>query len=187
MGIMAIGIVFLMLLSMRLGVEFAEKVADGDLTATIDVDKKDEVGALAVAMRGMVSKLSTIVQDVISASDNVATGSREMSASSEEMSHGASEQAAAAKEASSSMEEMVSNIKQTASASEEMASTSEELAGQAEQLKATIGFFNIGNSGRSVTRSAKSAAAPKAAPAAQVTKTRAEPRFCSLSSAENDL
>jgi methyl-accepting chemotaxis protein len=99
---------------LRKGVAFAEAVAEGDLTQTITLDQKDEVGQLAAAMNNMVDKLKEVVADVKSAADNVASGSQELSSSSEEMSQGASEQAAAAEEASSSMEQMSSNIRQNA-------------------------------------------------------------------------
>ncbi|MDD2558610.1 MAG: methyl-accepting chemotaxis protein [Desulfuromonadaceae bacterium] len=96
------------------GVAFATAVSEGDLTANLDVEQKDEVGQLAAALKGMVAQLQRIVADVRSASDNVAAGSQELSASSEEMSQGATEQAAAAEEASSSMEQMAANIRQNA-------------------------------------------------------------------------
>ena len=96
------------------GVEFARKLAQGDLTANLDVDQKDEVGILAQALRDMVAKLREIVTEVQSASDNVASGSEELSASAEQLSQGATEQAASVEEVSSSMEEMGSNIRQNA-------------------------------------------------------------------------
>jgi methyl-accepting chemotaxis protein len=96
------------------GVEFARKLAQGDLTAKLDVDQKDEVGILAQALRDMVAKLREIVTEVQSASDNVASGSEELSASAEQLSQGATEQAASVEEVSSSMEEMGSNIRQNA-------------------------------------------------------------------------
>ncbi|MFO7831278.1 MAG: CZB domain-containing protein, partial [Desulfuromonadaceae bacterium] len=96
------------------GVNFATAISEGDLTANLDVEQKDEVGQLAAALKDMVAQLQRIVADVRSASDNVAAGSQELSASSEEMSQGATEQAAAAEEASSSMEQMAANIKQNA-------------------------------------------------------------------------
>ena len=74
------------------GVQFANKVAQGDLTARIDVDQQDEVGQLAAALKQMIAKLASIVMEVKKAADNVAAGSQEMSASSEEMSQGATEQ-----------------------------------------------------------------------------------------------
>jgi methyl-accepting chemotaxis protein len=96
------------------GVDFAKQVASGDLTATIDVDQKDEIGVLADALRGMIDQLRGIVADVKMASENVAGGSQELSSSAQEMSQGASQQAAAAEEASSSMDQMAANIRQNA-------------------------------------------------------------------------
>ncbi|MCK5148882.1 methyl-accepting chemotaxis protein [bacterium] len=96
------------------GVEFAQIVADGDLTATVDVNQKDEIGQLADALKDMVIRLRDVVGDVKTATGNVASGSEELSSSSQEMSQGATEQAAAAEEASSSMEQMASNIQQNA-------------------------------------------------------------------------
>ena len=101
------------------GVEFAKTVAQGDLTATIDIRQKDEVGLLAEALREMIAKLREIVSEVKNSADNVTQGSQEMSASAEEMSasaeemtQGVSEQAASAEQVSSSMEEMAANVRQ---------------------------------------------------------------------------
>jgi len=95
-------------------VDLAVKVADGDLTAEIDIDQKDEIGQLADALRNMVNNLVELVSNIRSSSDNVAAGSEEMSSTAEQMSQGASEQASAAEEASSSMEQMAANIRQNA-------------------------------------------------------------------------
>ena len=94
------------------GVDFAKKVADGDLTATIDLDQKDEVGMLAKALNRMVVKLREIVESVEDSAGFIATASAEISTGSQQLSEGASEQASSAEEVSSSMEEMASNIQQ---------------------------------------------------------------------------
>ncbi len=96
------------------GVGFAQKIAKGDLTASIDLKQKDEVGQLAEALTGMSRQLRDIVSTIMSSSDNVASGSEELSSTSEEMSQGSTEQASAAEEASASMEQMTSNIRQNA-------------------------------------------------------------------------
>lgn len=93
-------------------VAFAQKVADGDLTATVDVNQKDEIGVLANTLRDMVSKLREITENIMTGSDSIASASEEMSSTSQEMSQGANEQASSAEEVSSSMEEMASNIDQ---------------------------------------------------------------------------
>jgi methyl-accepting chemotaxis protein len=99
---------------LAVGVGVANKLAEGDLTVSIDVQSRDETGKLLGSMGKMVEKLREIVADVKTASDNVASGSQQMSSGSEEMSQGASEQASSVEEVSSSMEEMVSNIRQNA-------------------------------------------------------------------------
>ncbi len=94
------------------GVTFAGMIADGDLTAKIDVDRKDEVGDLVEALRRMANKLRDIVSDVMTGADNISSASFQMSSTSQQMSQGANEQASSAEEVSSSMEEMAANIQQ---------------------------------------------------------------------------
>ena len=96
------------------GVALARSVADGDLTATIEIDQKDEVGILARALRDMIDTLQAIVAGVSTAADGVAAGSAELSASSQEMAQGSTEQASAIEEVGSSIEQMSSNIRHNA-------------------------------------------------------------------------
>ena len=95
-------------------VEVSNRLAQGDLTATIEVTSSDETGQLLSAMKSMVERLKNVVADVKTAADNVASGSQELSAGSEQMSQGTTEQAASAEEASSSVEEMNATIRQNA-------------------------------------------------------------------------
>lgn len=116
-----IGVIFAIVITRSItgginkGVGYAQSVAQGDLTINVAKEylgRKDEIGALAKALQGMLVKLRNIVNDVVSGSDNIASASQEMSSSSQEMSQGANEQASSAEEVSSSMEEMASNIQQ---------------------------------------------------------------------------
>lgn len=109
------------------GVAFARKLAEGDLTASVDVDQKDEIGILAQALREMSERLREVVSQVQSAADNVASGSEELSASAQQLSQGTTEQAASIEEVSSSMEQMSANIRQNA----DNASQTEKIAVQA--------------------------------------------------------
>ncbi|HJV41643.1 methyl-accepting chemotaxis protein, partial [Caulobacter sp.] len=94
--------------------EAVRTVADGDLTKTVEITTRDEIGDLLGHVNVMIDRLRGIVADAISASENVSAGSQELSATSEQMSQGATEQASAAEQASASMEEMAANIKQNA-------------------------------------------------------------------------
>ncbi|MEO5333440.1 MAG: methyl-accepting chemotaxis protein [Magnetococcus sp. YQC-5] len=111
-GLIALYIANSMATPLVRGVQLAVAVAGGDLTATIQVDQKDEVGMLAKAMLEMMEKLREVIGDVSAAAAQVATGSAEISNSAQSLSQGATEQAASIEETSSAMEEMTSNIQQ---------------------------------------------------------------------------
>ena len=95
-------------------VDFARSIARGDLTVTMRVKRKDEIGRLVDVLKEMSSKLREIVSIIKDAADNVASSSQMMQARAAQMSRGASEQAEATEETSSSMEEMAVNIRQNA-------------------------------------------------------------------------
>lgn len=90
--------------------QLAGAIAGGDLT--VDVQLASEKDQLGKALQTMAEVLNEVIQQVIVASENVASGSQALAASSQEMSQGATEQSASAEEASSSIEEMTANIRQ---------------------------------------------------------------------------
>ena len=132
---MALGIFISRTISVPLkkGVDLATAVAEGDLTRSLNIDTKDEVGQLAGALNTMMQKLRDIVGEVKSAADNVASGSQQLSSSSEEMSQGATEQASSVEEVSSSMEQMSSNIKQNADNAQQTEKIAQRSSGDAKE------------------------------------------------------
>lgn len=56
--------------------EMAQRLADGDLTAHLDVTSRDETGQLVGAMQNMVGKLSRIIGEVRHAADGLASASK---------------------------------------------------------------------------------------------------------------
>ena len=76
------------------GVRFAQRVAEGDLTASIDLDQRDEVGQLAAALQEMVKKLREVIGDVSEVAEQIVVGSSVISDSAQNLSQGATEQAA---------------------------------------------------------------------------------------------
>ena len=99
---------------LRKGINFAKQVASGDLTATVDIDQKDEIGELAQALRDMTKNLGGVVQSVTEGAGNITTAGTEIASSSQTLSQRTNEQALVAEEVASSMEEMVANIEQNA-------------------------------------------------------------------------
>ena len=98
--------------SVRDGVDLAKRVAEGDLSLHMEVDRNDEIGDLARSLNEMSDKLKGMVTRIIESSNNIATAGEQINSGSTQLSTGASQQASNTEEISSSMEEMVSNIQQ---------------------------------------------------------------------------
>lgn len=90
----------------------AGQLAEGDLTAQIDVTSKDETGQLLGSMQNMISRLAGIIAEVRSSADSLASASEEVSATAQAMSQATSEQAASVEETSASIEQMSASINQ---------------------------------------------------------------------------
>jgi len=131
------------------GVAFAQQLSLGNLTATIDVDQKDEVGTLTKALTAMAVKLQEIVGSILAGSNNIASASQQMSSTSQEMSQSANEQASSVEEVSSTMEEIASNIQQNT-----------ENAQQTEQISADAnkGINNVAERSRNAVEANKNIA-----------------------------
>jgi methyl-accepting chemotaxis protein len=97
---------------LNLGVIFSKELAKGNLTSTINIDQKDEVGILAETLREMKDRLREVVTEVKNSASMVSQGSRQLASTAEQISQGASEQASTAEEVSSSMEQITSSIRQ---------------------------------------------------------------------------
>jgi methyl-accepting chemotaxis protein len=95
------------------GIYVAHRMAEGDLTHTIDVQRGDQVGMLAEALNKLNARLKTIISNISENADYIAESSGVLSTSAVEIAEGARQQASAAEEISSSMEEMFANLQQT--------------------------------------------------------------------------
>ncbi|MBF0125166.1 MAG: HAMP domain-containing protein, partial [Magnetococcales bacterium] len=125
--LMGLGISRSITLPLGEGVKLAQALASGDLTQSIQVNQKDEVGQLAEALRNMVDKLKSVVMEVRESSSRVSSNATELSASGQQIAQGATEQAASVEETSAAMEEMTGNIQQTT----DNAQTTEKIAATA--------------------------------------------------------
>ncbi len=96
---------------LKLLVGVADKIADGDLDVTIDIDTKDEVGILGQAFKRMVYSTSNVMSNISTAAEQVAAGSNQVSDSSIALSQGTTEQASSIEELTASLEEISSQTK----------------------------------------------------------------------------
>ena len=109
----------------------AIQVAAGDLTRSVTVTSRDEVGELGDALNRMIGDLSSTIRQVGEAADAVASSSSEISSSTEEMAAGAQEQTSQAGEVASAVEEMTKTIvenSRNASQTAEMSKVARETA-----------------------------------------------------------
>ncbi len=88
------------------GVVFAQDIASGDLTSTLDIDQKDEIGILGHELKQMSSNLTAVVAKVQTAAAELSDGSSRLSASSQSLSKGSAEQTESAQAISEAMTDM---------------------------------------------------------------------------------
>jgi methyl-accepting chemotaxis protein len=95
-------------------VALAETVASGDLSSTVEVTSRDEMGQLMQALKHMNDSLQKIVGEVREGTDAIATASGEIASGNLDLSARTEQQASALEETASSMEELTSTVKQNA-------------------------------------------------------------------------
>ncbi|HTG01019.1 MAG TPA: methyl-accepting chemotaxis protein [Nitrospirota bacterium] len=131
------------------GVRFATEMSKGDLTQTLEIKQKDEVGVLAGSLQTMSGNLRSMFKDVTTGVQTLSSSSTELSAISQQMSAGTEQTsqktktvAAASEEMSTSMmtvasamEQATTNLSSVATATEQMTSTVREIAGNAEKAR----------------------------------------------------
>jgi len=91
-----------------------EKVAGGDLTASLDVGTHDEVGRMAEALNSAVERLHSTMQQVTESAANTSDSSQQLAAASDAIASGAQEQAASLEETSASLEQITAAVRMTA-------------------------------------------------------------------------
>ncbi|MCW3807782.1 methyl-accepting chemotaxis protein [Plebeiibacterium marinum] len=120
---------------------YTKEIANGNLNASIDFSRNDEIGDIITSLQSMTGNLKAIVQKIISSSDHINASSNTLKSSALKLNDGASNQAASSEEISSSMEEMVATIHQNtdnAQKTERIASNaSEEMKKGYEAIKTT--------------------------------------------------
>ncbi|PXW48252.1 methyl-accepting chemotaxis protein-2 (aspartate sensor receptor) [Erwinia sp. AG740] len=92
----------------------AERIAQGDLTASITVVRRDELGMLMSAMAAMNHKLREMIGEIREGVSNVASAASEIAAGNTDLSSRTEQQSAAVVETAASMEQLTSTVKQNA-------------------------------------------------------------------------
>ena len=92
------------------GVNVANRLAAGDLTASIKIRSNDEIGTLLTAMDNMAKSLRDLISKIKYAAENMASGSEQLSGSAEEISRGMDNQASRSSQIATATEEMSQTV-----------------------------------------------------------------------------
>ena len=152
------------------GVTFARRIAEGDLTATLDVgDRGDEIGELAGALNEMTRNLRDMVRQVQDGSAQLASSTEELSASAQQLAEGAQTQASTLEETSASVEELASSVEQVSEHAQSQSSTVTQTTSSMEQMLEKVSSVSgtlekvAENAGGSVHRAEQGASSVKLA------------------------
>ncbi len=99
---------------LRSAVAVAGRVAEGDLSHLVTLERSGEVRVLMQALRQMQTNLSNLVSEVRESTNKVAAAAQQINAASVDLSSRTEEQASTLEETASSMEEFTVSILQTA-------------------------------------------------------------------------
>jgi len=117
--------------ALRNGVGLAQRIANGDLTHSVVVQGKDEVGQLQAALQQMNRKLHEIVGGAIQTSENLTEAATALSATAQALSQASSEQAANVEQTSASIEQMSASVAQNAESAQITGQSAREAANMA--------------------------------------------------------
>ena len=123
---------------LRKAIVFAEGVAKGDLSITFEVNRKDELGALASALSTVSANLSRMIGAMNGEVVGLASASNELTSLAERMAGGATVVSDMANSVAAATEEMSSNMRSVAAASEEASTNVGIVASATEEVSSSI-------------------------------------------------
>ncbi len=144
------------------GVEFANAIADGDLSADIDLDRKDEIGVLATALSNMAANLRKMITDISGHAGNLDTASREMGEVSNGLSSGAATLSEMTHATAAAAEQMSANMATVSAAAEQNSANMNTVSSAVEQASANTSGVSKATDGASADISTVAAASEQA-------------------------
>nr|WP_320009453.1 methyl-accepting chemotaxis protein [uncultured Desulfobulbus sp.] len=136
----ALGLILTRLITKPLfmGVDLAKAMANGDLTQTMNVNQKDEIGMLAHSLNDMAQNLRSMFGEIKNGVSSVDDSSSQLAAISNQMSSGAESTSGRASQVAAAAEEMSANQNSIAAAMEEASVNVNMVAAAAEEMNSTI-------------------------------------------------
>ena len=111
-------------------VSVAERIAQGDLTSSIDLDARDEIGRLLLAILSMQDRLRDLVGQIRASVDSIEVASKEVADGNMDLSRRTETTASSLQQTAASMEHLMDTVQQNAQA----AGHANQLAADASQV-----------------------------------------------------
>jgi len=133
----------------------AERIAEGDLTTTVNVESNDEIGRLMQAVSSMQERLRTLVDEIRQTAESIQVASAEVASGNADLSHRTEQAAASLEETASSMEQLTGAVRQSADAAtqaNQLASSASSVASRGGAVVAQVvsTMNEINNSSRKI-------------------------------------
>ncbi|MGM3424342.1 methyl-accepting chemotaxis protein [Pseudomonas benzopyrenica] len=123
----------MIVMPIRQAVSSAERVAQGDLTQTIQSSRRDEAGQLLQALGGMQASLKDTVQRMAGASSQLAAAAEELHAVTEETSRGQVRQHDEVQQAATAVNQMTAAVEEVARNAASTSTASQDTSREAQQ------------------------------------------------------
>lgn len=118
--------------------DFADILARGDFSRHLDVDQKDEAGQLAASMNKIVENTGSMIREIVTGVDTLASSSTELSAISEQVAAGSEQTSNKAETVATAAEEMSANMNSVAAAAEQAATNVNMVATATDELTSAV-------------------------------------------------
>ncbi|MBD7911248.1 MULTISPECIES: methyl-accepting chemotaxis protein [Clostridium] len=125
-----LGLAISMLISKQLKkvLSFANALGDGDLTQSIEIQSKDEIGNLAVALNNAKSNIHNLISELVNSISEISSKSEELSANTEEI--------------YSKMELVNKSTEQISKGTQDLSATTEEVNASTEEVTTTTNILS---------------------------------------------
>ena len=130
-GYLAIGFYLATTRALRTMGRSLEALAAGDLTATAELDTRDELGSMGAALNRAIERMREIVQALTRTADGITSSSTEVSAVSSQLQTTAQHSSSQAESATAVATQVSQNVDTVAASTEEMSASIREIAASA--------------------------------------------------------
>ena len=117
----------------------AERIAAGDLSTQVGVDRSDEFGQLLLSLRNMNQALGGMILEVRHSTDNIALASSEIATGNQDLSQRTELTSSRLQQAATAMAQLTGTLQQTAGSAQQAAQLAEQASGVAQRGGAVVG------------------------------------------------